>query len=144
MGLFEGEDSLLYSETLPRSGMTRSGTLFLLPPLVHLTYVTVCGSSDLLPTPLASDCEQAGGVKAYLDGVRGLSLTAWARLDTNTLLPTPKAEDHRNCADYSDRSRGHSPQLRHLGNGRLNPRFVEWMQGFPLGWTDLDELDAPS
>ena len=22
--------------------------------------------------------------------------------------------------------------------GRLNPQFVEWMMGFPIGWTDLE------
>lgn len=255
-GLFEGADSLPFSETLPRSGMTRSGTLFLLPPLVHLTSVIASGSSllmlrtptsamidarstppklhgrkpsdpqvsladqllameridtnallptprsadhdsgpwtprngqgrnllaallptptandydsqnngrrgdgstyrtagkpslstmarrRLIPTPLAQDCEQAGGIKAYLDGVRGLSLTTWARLDRDQpLLPSPQAEDHRNCADYSDGSRKQSPQLRHLGKGRLNPRFVEWMMDYPPGWTDLDGLDS--
>ena len=145
-GLFVAEDSSQFSQTLPRSGMTRSGTLYLLPPLVLLTSVIASGSSPrdaLLPTPLASDCEQAGGIKAYMDGVRGLSLTTWARIETHApLLPTPQAQDHRNCADYSDGSRGHSPQLRHLGKGRLNPRFVEWMMGYPPGWTDLEGLDT--
>jgi len=92
----------------------------------------------LIPTPLASDSEEAGGIKAYLDGVRGLSLTTWARIESKTLLPSPSASDDRTCADYSDRSRGHSPQLRHLGKGRLNPRFVEWMMGLPEDWTALD------
>lgn len=175
-GLFEAEDSPQFSQTLPRSGMTRNGTLYLLPPLVRLIYASGCGSSQLLPTPtqdsatmrtgryaqggmplslaatrlmptpLASDAEQAGGLSAYERGTRGLSLTTWARLDVGSrpMLPTPQAQDHRNCADYSDGSRGHSPQLRHLGSGRLNPRFVEWMMGFPPGWTDASELDASS
>lgn len=78
----------------------------------------------LIPTPLAQDCEQAGGI------------------DSTALLPTPQAEEHRNCADYSDGSRGKSPQLRHLGKGRLNPRFVEWMMDYPPGWTDLEGLDG--
>lgn len=25
--------------------------------------------------------------------------------------------------------------------GALHPQFVEWMMGFPLGWTDLDGDD---
>lgn len=109
----------------------RSGTLFLLPPLVRLTYVIGSGSSRPLPTPTTSD----GGAWTPPHGT-GPNLMA-------ALLPTPQAQDHRNCADYSDGSRGHSPQLRHLGSGRLNPRFVEWMMGYPPGWTDLDELDTP-
>ena len=207
LGLSGLEDLHEFSETLPRSGMTHSGTLYLLPPLVRLTSVIASGSlpllptpvredseqtgprlrangtvrshtltsmmresllptpttsdggswtpphgtgmnlraaAELLPTPLAQDSEQAGGIKAYMDGVRGLSLTTWARLEQAPLLPTPQAQDHRNCADYSDGSREHSPQLRHLGSGRLNPRFVEWMMGFPPGWTDADGLDEPA
>lgn len=178
------EDLPQFSQTLPRSGMTRSGMLYLLPPLVHLTSVSVSGSSQsllptptaasygttnngqrpdgttyrtagkpsletmarrgLIPTPTASDSSSSGsrntpGSKAH----PGLSLMDWARGDggTGRLLPTPQAQDFRACTDYSDGSRGHSPQLRHLGNGRLNPRFVEWMMDHPLGWTDADGFD---
>lgn len=28
--------------------------------------------------------------------------------------------------------------------GSLHPQFVEWMMGFPKGWTDLDDDDAPA
>lgn len=202
-GLFEAEDSPLYSETLPRSGMTRSGTLYLLPPLVRLTSVIASGSSRPLPTPRASDNDagpwtghngpnllgallptptaasygsnqggasgRVGLVRHSLQGMAqrgliptptssssgmagqrgkpspganpGVSLSDWAMGFGGPLLPTPQAQDSRNCADYSDGSRGHSPQLRHLGSGRLNPRFVEWMLGLPPGWTDADGLD---
>ena len=31
------------------------------------------------------------------------------------------------------------------GNGgKLNPTWVEWLMGFPLGWTDLEDLETPS
>jgi hypothetical protein len=31
------------------------------------------------------------------------------------------------------------------GNGgRLNPQWVEWLMGFPQGWTDLEDLETPS
>jgi len=29
------------------------------------------------------------------------------------------------------------------GPGTLNPRWVEWLMGFPLGWTDLDASETP-
>lgn len=141
-GLFAVEDSPQFSATLPRSGMTRSGTLYLLPPLVRLIYATGSGSSpSMLPTPTASDAENSGSRNTTTSAAHpGLSLTDWARQDggRGRLLPTPSASDERNCADYSDGSRGHSPQLRHLGRGRLNPRFVLWMMGYPPGWLDLD------
>ena len=28
--------------------------------------------------------------------------------------------------------------------GKLNPRFVEWLMGFPLGWTDVASWATPS
>ena len=122
----------MFSETLPRSGMTLNGTLYLLPPLVHLIYATGCGSSPLLPTPCAAD------------GKDGASGDLYARFKDvgrqrgkASLLPTPPASDSKNAADYSDGSRGHSPQLRHLGTGLLNPRFVESMMRLPNGWTEL-------
>lgn len=95
----------------------------------------------LIPTPTASDANGSGSRNTATSKAHpGVSLTDWARGDggKGRLLPTPGAEDHRNCADYSDGSRGHSPQLRHLGKGRLNPRFVEWMMGFPPDWTALE------
>ena len=29
-------------------------------------------------------------------------------------------------------------------SGKLNPTWVEWLMGFPLGWTDLKPLETPS
>jgi hypothetical protein len=29
-------------------------------------------------------------------------------------------------------------------NGSLNPTWVEWLMGFPLGWTDLGPSETPS
>jgi hypothetical protein len=29
-------------------------------------------------------------------------------------------------------------------NGQLNPMWVEWLMGFPQGWTDLDASETPS
>ncbi|SRR5579885_493542 len=31
-----------------------------------------------------------------------------------------------------------------LGNGGLNPTWVEWLMGFPLGWTALEDSATPS
>jgi hypothetical protein len=30
------------------------------------------------------------------------------------------------------------------GSGALNPTWVEWLMGFPLGWTDCEHLATPS
>ena len=28
--------------------------------------------------------------------------------------------------------------------GSLNPNWVEWLMGYPIGWTDLEGLGTPS
>lgn len=32
--------------------------------------------------------------------------------------------------------------MRQVTGGRLNPRWVEWLMGFPIGWTSLDPLPS--
>lgn len=130
--LFGLEDSPKFSDTLPRSGMTLNGNLYLLPPLVRLIYATGCGSSPLMPTPTVSgNYNRRGASKSSGDGLI-------THLKRSRLLPTPVARDGRKASDYSDGSRGHSPRLCDLGNGRLNPRFVESMMRIPQDWTSID------
>jgi hypothetical protein len=59
------------------------------------------------------------------------------------MIPTPQANDWKTGQDYSEAERGHTPQLRHLITGQLNPTWVEWLMGFPLGWTDLGLSETP-
>jgi len=33
---------------------------------------------------------------------------------------------------------GNHPDVRNTGDGTLNPQWVEWLMGFPDGWTDLN------
>jgi len=58
------------------------------------------------------------------------------------LWPTPKARDHKDGRTEGTQGR-HSPDLgKVVGQskkaGALNPMWVEWLMGFPLGWTDLN------
>lgn len=133
-----------------------SADMYLLPPLVSLIYGSGSGSSPLLPTPTTDMVSNR--TKPYAQGgmpltlalmptptvcgnynAKGASPTSGDGLITHlkrvALLPSPGASDARNASDYSDCSRGHSPQLRHLGSGRLNPRFVESMMRLPQDWT---------
>ena len=112
-----------YSETFPRSGMMRSGTAFLLPTLVRLTAGTASGSS-----------------RTQQDGTR-------------TMWPTPGAGDHRDRGHLSQpciqRRVSMGKQLNlsmvvSLTSGALNPTWVEWLMGYPDGWTDLSASETPS
>ncbi len=50
------------------------------------------------------------------------------------LLPTPLARDWK-CGSTMQRVRRRACPLSDVAGGLLNPVFVEWMMGFPAGWT---------
>lgn len=61
--------------------------------------------------------------------------------------PTPQASDATKWSDQPKSERQEKGQSVRLPTavspqggrgGRLNPTWVEWLMGFPLGWTDLD------
>jgi hypothetical protein len=54
-----------------------------------------------------------------------------------SLWAIPTAQDAKNNAGPSQYSRNSLP-LNVIVGGRLNPEFVEFMMGFPIGWTDLE------
>lgn len=153
-----------YSATWPRSGMTRNGIAYQLPPLVPLTEEI---ESGLWPTPLVPN----GGRSVAHAEVQGktfmhkgkkvqLDLAAAVRL-----WPTPTVKGNHNRAGLSSKSgdglasavrfaTSTARDFRHPGRSRLertggkqgqclpqqiggplNPWWVEWLMGYPLGWT---------
>jgi len=50
------------------------------------------------------------------------------------LWPTPVASEVKRTTPY--KQGGHS--LSYTLGGTPNPPWVEWLMGFPLGWTDVD------
>lgn len=66
------------------------------------------------------------------------------------LWPTPQASDNRDRGNLSSPAikrraeKGKQLMLSQVvsdQNGRLNPTWVEWLMGWPLGWTDLKPLE---
>jgi hypothetical protein len=53
------------------------------------------------------------------------------------LFPTPTVQDAENNGGPSQ-SKRNTPPLNAVAGGALNPTWVEWLMGFPLGWTDLE------
>lgn len=104
----------------------------------------------LLPTVMANRGtwqNQANGTKR--DTLLGLA--------QKNLLPTPTHRDYRgshaeNSKSFQDRkenARGvnlveHLQREMDGKSFRLNPRFVEEMMGYPIGWTELSPLETPS
>lgn len=57
--------------------------------------------------------------------------------------PTPTAHDYRSGTGATPRAAGHAPQLAETVKGKLNPVWVESLQGFPPNWTDIGGPLAP-
>ncbi|BAK97389.1 hypothetical protein OBV_01910 [Oscillibacter valericigenes Sjm18-20] len=86
----------------------------------------------MFPTPKARDWRSASG-KENRDSP-----------DLNVvvkMLPTPTVADSYHSQNHTDKAG--NPALCSLGGGQLNPTWVEWLMGFPLGWTDLNALETP-
>jgi hypothetical protein len=135
-----------FSQTWPRSGMTRNGTAFQLQPLAPLTAVT---GSGLLPTPDTGASLNGNGRRGVSSNPKhqsGRNLDAMARFGTwpdaehrtkDGLWTTPAADDtgHRK-ARYAQGGSALSMQA----GGRLNPEWIEWLMGFPIKWSDCTLL----
>jgi hypothetical protein len=101
-----------FSGILPRWGMMQDGECFPLLMLEHLTSVSGSGYWD---TPCKADAHP----RAY-----------------NRNKPyTGKGQKHLQAQAYE--------RLTHacVPGGKLNPDWVEWLMGWPLGWTGLQPLE---
>jgi len=64
--------------------------------------------------------------------------------DAVRMWPTPTARDGKGAANYKSSKRNEADltnQARSADGaqrGSLNPTWVEWLMGFPTGWTDLE------
>jgi hypothetical protein len=133
------EDSGEFSETWPRAGMTRNGTAFRLVPLAPLTAAT---GSGLLPTPSATMADR-GGRGDLIQVVRGNPSPS----GHFKMWPTPTTQDAANDGGPSQFERNSLPLnalVKGETGGQLNPTWVEWLMGFPPGWTDCGPSETRS
>jgi len=92
------------------------------------------------PTPRASDSERGG---------RGelLHMAKGANTPRGPLWPTPRCNLVTQATDKGagrDDSRLEDAIASTGARGQLNPTWVEWLMGFPLGWTDLKDSETQS
>jgi len=138
-----------FCETWPRAGCMRNGIAYQQVPLVPLTDATASG---WWPTPTSGDAKSSGSRNTPTSQAHfGVSLTDAVRGDAGTgrRWPTPSARDWKD-GRHSDATwnKGARPlneavvresfdrQTDWGASGQLNPTWVEWLMGFPLGWTD--------
>ena len=123
------------SVTLPRWGSMRSGGLYQRQMWVPTTSAKDCG---LWPTPTRSDWR--AGARTLTDG-KNISLTTGRQygirlIQAAKFWPTPTRHNAKECNAPAEATRN-TPTLAHRAGGHLNPNWVEWLMGWPIGWTDL-------
>jgi hypothetical protein len=112
-----------YSETWPKAGLMLDGVCYPQPSAVRPIKGNAYGY--LLPTPAAQDWKDANCPSEH------------------NLWPTASASDWKGSSKAGQR-RGQltDPAMGVIqAGGKLNPTFVEWLMGWPLGWTDLKPLE---
>lgn len=91
--------------------------------------------SPLWPTPAARDGKGTNSAEHLQKGNHADQLPNAVKL-----FPTPRAQSATGASHAPNRQG--APDLQTVcaseGTGQLNPTWVEWLMGFPIGWTDLD------
>lgn len=123
----------------------RSSNMGLLPTL------TVCGNYNRKGASKTSGDGLATAVKRLptlraTDAVRGDCPSERARnspslVSVVRMMPTLTVNDAKNNGGPSQLERN-SPPLNALVGGPLNPTWLEWFMGWPIGWTGLDALET--
>jgi hypothetical protein len=129
------------SVTLPRSGMMQDGILW--ERLTSERRIKGTGYGSLLPTPTVGMV--TGGQNPSKGGQVGLGWMA-----RTGKWPTPRASDHKGGKTSTNTTQRRiedgkatlsEKMIEVMGGGKLNPTWVEWLMGWPLGWTDLKPLE---
>ena len=124
--------------------------LFQLQVSMPHTKETECGLSDgpeMWPTPIAST---GGPYKNHANDNKKVPSSGNPLATAVAMWPTPAARDHKGgyvggrirngkvsmdtldvAVQYTDN--------QHKTGGQLNPQWVEWLMGYPEGWTDLKD-----
>ena len=102
------------------------------------TNLTLLGAVKLWATPNAVDClefvkkdlSDKTTKNGFQGGRKNLREEVLAR-------PAVMAQEH------PDQILESSAEAPTPSSGSLNPTWVEWLMGFPTGWTDLDHSETP-
>lgn len=134
-----------FSETWPRWGIMQNGEFWALSTPGHLTNET---ESGLWLTPCAMDANPVTGGNLYktqTGTVRAMCKDGRSSnrgLSTQVKWPTPRKSIRQTHMTY-DRGKSNLEEVVGAsvpGGGILNPPWVEWLMGWPVGWTDLQPL----
>ena len=112
--------------------------------LRRLGHLTEGQESGLWPTPNVCGLHNRKGASATSGDGLSTAVKHW---------PTPRASQRGDCPSERERNtpclesavKFATPQARDFQiGGQLNPTWVEWLMGYPIGWTDLNHSETPS
>jgi hypothetical protein len=102
--------------------------------------------SKMYPTPRASEVAATITMDAALNRIEKAGYKAnleesVALKEQAKMFLTPGANEDAagKPTGKMQRMLGNSPEIRNTGKGTLNPDWVEWMMGYPPGWTDIKD-----
>jgi len=139
------EDLESFSETWPQWGLMRDGECWEQRTLEQTIRGTGFGLLEKWATPTTMDKLPPKSEKALLKEATfarlGRSKPANLRDQVSNMQnwPTPTAHNAKETNAPSESLRN-APTLAAQAGGNLNPTWVEWLMGWPLGWTDLKPL----
>ncbi len=136
-----------FSDPFPKWGMVSDGALWELTRPERPTEGTGCG---FWRTPSSSDGE--GGVMEMREDATGhYKLRDHVQPVNTHMWPTPRESEWKGTEPLGSKSHEHRLDRQYLDatvqeaeqtSGSLNPDWVEWLMGFPVGFSDI-ECDEP-
>lgn len=146
-------DLPLSSKIWPRWGMMLDGACWELGTSVRHIKETECGSwltpttMDKLP-PKSAEALHKEATQARPGRSRPANLRDCVHPEQMKAWPTPTAHNAKEQDSPSEATRN-TPSLCHQARGgdktqprHLNPSWVEWLMGWPIGYTDLKPLET--
>ena len=112
--------------------------------------------AKMFPTPTTQEVEHkemeisSTGRRMTKDGMNSHSI---GLADAVKTYPTPRASEYKGTGPLGSKSHEYRLQKGYLDataqeteqkSGQLNPTWVEWLMGFPQGWTELSASETPS
>lgn len=124
-------------EIWPKWGIILHGVLFEHQMPKHLIEGRGSSPSRSIPTPTTMDSQFLSSKrKVMIESLKRGKFRGVALKDYVQMFPTPTAT--ANQTSPSMLNKGGS--FKNLSTGKLNPEWVEWLMGWPTGWTDCEHV----
>ena len=128
------EESTEFLGIWPKWGLMQDGELY---PQQTLVPRILEKESGLWPTPNQRDWKDSGPSQGKRKSPNLGTMVHWPTPTTKGMCGGSGAWDQLNQITTTEEAK-----MMGAGNGgTLNPTWVEWLMGWPLGWTDLKPLE---